>query len=187
MDFSRTCMYNIKVTSSLEEMREYLVCCDFQKKYSFYMLDIYMVKDTMDILTIKSLEELTEYCVIEDINNINKTIFLVDDKCMSKSNISSTMASKAMMEAFHYQELMHLNYQIDVYESHEMKIYLKEILGQGIYFDIEENNKYNTEEKLLTYLKANKFQLDYTDIHINNVETELKTIQERIQKQNRKK
>ncbi|MDO4282795.1 MAG: hypothetical protein Q4D02_04085 [Clostridia bacterium] len=164
--------YNIRVNCKLEELiKEISDACYINMK-SYYMINIYMIPEIVDILKITDLSSLESYVIIQDLNGLEKQIIHKNGNVIKSSTINDILAVKELLLKLNYNELMYMNYDIYCYQKNNSFITIKNILKQGIF--IEGN------EEMLSLLKEKNIPYDSSNLCVDNEKNALENVQKNL-------
>ena len=160
----------------------------------FSMNDVYFIPNTLEIDKMKTRDILAKAVLVRDIigktsNRETKKITYKIKNCDEKGNIINQEAincdileiedAKRLLKAIGYKEIMTIIEDDIVYEKDGFKLAVKNIKEGDNLIEIEENERYNTIEKLIQ--KVNELEIPiYTDNYfVKKAEIELDKILKR--------
>ena len=165
--------YNIKVNSDVETLKKVLLNCHYQNVACYYQLIIYMIPDSIDILSIENLLTLDSYVMIQDLNGDNKHMIYKEKGSTSYASIDNISATKDLLNKLNYNELMYLNFDVYCFEQEEKKIVIKNIKEQGIYMSFD-------NKEAIEILEQNHISYDHTNMHIDNEKIALENMKKEL-------
>lgn len=152
----------VEVNMTKEELIKHLEENNYNKIDNYILYDnYYVLKDadlnsnTLDILKkcilIRNIDDKKYYLTYkykeyDDNENIIK---------QGKSNVSilNTKEAKTFLESIGYKELIDIKDEINVYEKNGLELCIEFVNDKYLYIEIEENEKYDTVEKLIKALE----------------------------------
>lgn len=181
----------VKIKCELETFYKTLEEKGFKIVHKFSMNDVYFIPNTLEIERMNTRDILSKAVLVRDIrgkmsNKETKIITYKIKKFDKEGNIISQEAincdifkiedAKRLLEAIGYKEIMTIIEDDVVYEKNGFQLAIKNIKGGDNLIEIEENEIYNTTEKLIQ--KVNELEIPiYTDNYfVKKVEIELDKI-----------
>lgn len=159
----------VEVKSSREELIRYLDNNFFNKKEEYTMYDIYYVKKDYNLDN--DIFDILNNCIL--IRNVgNKILYYVykykeyDDKGniikdgKAKVEIKDIEKAKEFLENIGYKEFINIKDLITVYEKNNLEFAVEYVNDRHLYIEIEENETYDTIEKLIDALEKTKINYD---------------------------
>ena len=165
----------VSVNWSKEELIKYLLDNNYKKIDEYVVDDIYYVKKDINLST-NVLNILKECILIRIIDN--KKIYYVykykeyDDneniikQGKSKVEIKDLKEAKTFLESIGYKELIKIYDLIEIYEKDGLELAIEYVNDKHLYIEVEENEKYDTIEKLIRALENTKINYDKSNYFV---------------------
>lgn len=181
----------VKVTCSYEEIVKCLEQKGFNLLENFVMNDIYMIRDDIDISTMKSLDVLKNCILIREFVGIEKELLYkykkYDDNgdVLEQGKVSCPILDiqKALefMKAIKYRELFHINDNCFIFFNKESQFVLQVISDDKMYIEMELEPNYvkgklETLEELKKKLLSYNLPIDSSDFFVKKAEIMLNEV-----------
>lgn len=136
----------VKVLGNIEDVTKKLNKSKFILENYKYNIRIYMIKKDVDIFSIKSINDLKDYAIIED-NNNNKNVTLYTNKIL-KSKISNISVMVELLYELNYKELLYINNDIYFFRKGALTFKIFDIKEHGVFLNItDDENKFDIFDK----------------------------------------
>lgn len=165
----------VSVNSSKEELIKYLEDNNYNKIDSYIVDDIYYVKNDVD-LDINPLDILKKCILIRSIDNKKHLLVYkykeydenenIINQGKSQVQVVNREDAKIFLKTIGYKELISVVDNIEVYEKNGLEICIEEVNEKYLFIEIEENDKYNTIEKMIEALDNTKIDYDKSNYFV---------------------
>lgn len=181
----------VKMNCKIDKMHNLLINHRFKIIEKYFLNDIYFIPTNLNIRNITEREILSHAIILRNvaddvsINPINKLIIKnknFDNKgsIISQNKVECEIKNKEsgykFLEALKYNFLMEINEKGTVYEKEGYKITIKDIYNSDKLIEIEENEKYDSIDKLINELKKLELPVSLDDYFIKKAEIVLKKL-----------
>lgn len=152
----------VKVNSTKEDLIKFLEENNYNKIDSYVVDDIYYVENGTNLKE-KALEILKKCVLVRSIANskhyllykykeydLNENII---KQGKSKVQVNNREDAKNFIETIGYKKLIHIIDDIIVYEKNGLELCIEYVNNKYLYIEVEENEKYNTIEKMIKALE----------------------------------
>ena len=165
----------VSINLSKEDLIKFLNTNNYKKIDSYVVDDIYYVKNDID-LDINTLEILKNCVLLRSIDN-TKHYFTykykeydenenIINQGKSEVQVINKEDANAFLKTIGYKELINIIDYIDVYEKDGLKINVEDVNKKYLFIEIEENDKYNTIEKMIAALDNTKIEYDKSNYYV---------------------
>lgn len=184
----------IRLKCNIDEICRILEDKDFILVEKYLLDDTYYILQNLNIKEMTIREILSNAIILRDIvgkfPKYNETKFTHKnkeiDKCgniIKQNKIDCSILKledgKKFLKAINYKEILHIKENDIVYEKEGFQISIKEILNGENLIEIEENEKFDTIDKIkqkLNELEIPKDKIDTSNYFVKKAEIELKKI-----------
>ena len=139
----------VTVSFSKDELIKFFDVNNYKRVDNYVVDDIYYVPNEMD-LKLNSLEVLKKSILVRSIDD-KKHYLMYKYKEYDANEFLKTMG---------YKELIRIVDYIDVYEKEGLQICVEDVNDKYLFIEIEENEKYNTMEKMINALESTGINYD---------------------------
>lgn len=181
----------VKIKCEIKEIYKILEEKKFESKEQFYMEDIYFIPKQLELKTISTREILSKAILVRKITrtetkNVTKQITFKIKEINEHGDILKQQAincdindieqAKRLLKAVGYIEIMTINEEDIVYKNEEIELAVKNILNGDNLIEVEENEKFNTVEKLMKKLDEIEIPIYKDNYFVKKAEIELDKI-----------
>ena len=152
----------VKINATMEEIHKIIREKEYEEIDKFSLDDTYFIPENLDIEKISTREILAKALIIRRIKRDGKTIKQITFKIKnidSKGNILSQKSinceiksiedAKKLLQAIGYREIMNIKENDTEYRKNGFQLAIKDIINGDKLIEIEENEKYDTIEKII--------------------------------------
>lgn len=159
----------VTVNFSRNELIKFFDTNNYKKVDNYVVDDIYYVPDDTD-LKVNPLEVLKKSILVRSIDNKKHYLMYKYKEYDGNENIIKQGKSKVQvinkgdanefLKTIGYKELIRIVDYIDVYEKDGLQICVEAVNDKYLFIEIEENEKYNTIEKMIKALEGTGINYD---------------------------
>ncbi|MGM9877401.1 MAG: hypothetical protein ACI33S_02010 [Bacilli bacterium] len=159
----------VTINISKNDLISFFNVNNYIKIDSYIVDDIYYVPNNVDLNT-NSLEVLKKSILVRSIDDKKHYLMYKYKEYDEDENIIKQGKSKVQvvnkddasrfLNTIGYKELIRVVDYIDVYEKDELQICLEDVNNKYLFIEIEENEKYNTIEKMIAALESTGINYD---------------------------
>jgi len=165
----------VSINTSKKDLINFLDNNNYKKIDSYIVDDIYYVANDID-LDINPLEVLKKCILVRSIDNKDHYLMYkykeydenenIINQGKSKVQVTNKKDANTFLKTIGYKELIHIIDYIDVYEKDGLQICVQEVNQKYLFIEIEENNKYDTIEKMIEALDNTKIDYDKSNYFV---------------------
>ena len=165
----------VSINTSKEELIKFLENNNYRKINDYIVDDIYYVENKVD-LNSNALDILKKCILVRTINETNHTLVYkykeydsnenIINEGKSKIQIYNREEAKEFLESIGYRELIHIVDEMNIYEKDGLELGVQYVNDKYLYIEVEENDKYNTIDKLKKALEETNIDYDKTDYFV---------------------
>ena len=165
----------VSVNASKDKLINFLNTSNYKKVDSYCVSDIYYVPNDIDLnenplqilkksILVRSIDDKKHYLLYkfkeydENENIINQG--------KAKVQIFSKQDANIFLNTIGYKELIRIVDFIDVYEKDGLQICVEHVNDKYLFIEIEENDKYDTIEKMIKCLEKTKIDYDKSNYFV---------------------
>ena len=173
MNFEKEITVSINTTK--EDLINFLITNDYKKNDSYTVDDIFYVKNDID-LNINPLEILKNCILVRSIDNAKHYLMYkykeydenenIINQGKSKVQVINREDAKIFLNTVGYKELIRVVDNIEVYEKDGLELCIEDVNDKYLFIEIEENEKYNTIEKMIKALEDTKIDYDKSNYFV---------------------
>lgn len=179
----------VKINATMEEIHKIIREKEYEEIDKFSLDDTYFIPENLDIEKISTREILAKALIIRRIKRDGKTIKQITFKIKniaSKGNILSQKSinceiksiedAKKLLQAIGYREIMNIKENDTEYRKNGFQLAIKDIINGDKLIEIEENEKYDTIEKIIKELEKQNIPIFTDNYFVKKAEIELNKI-----------
>ena len=168
-----------EITVNVNLSRKELI--DFLNKNNYILIDKYTLDDTYFVpndidLNLYSLDILKKCVLVRSIDD--RKCYLVYKYKEYDDNENIINQGKSKLQVFNkddaitflkvlgYHEVIRIVDNIEVYEKDELQICVQYVNNKYLFIEMEENEKYNSIEKIIDALEKTKIDYDNSDYYV---------------------
>lgn len=165
----------VSVNASKKELIKYLENNNYKRIDSYIVDDIYYVINDID-LDMNSLDILKKCILIRSIGDKKHLLVYkykeydenenIINQGKSQVQVVNREDAKTFLKTIGYKELINIVDNIEVYEKKGLEICVEEVNEKYLFIEIEENNKYDTIEKMIEALENTKIDYDKSNYFV---------------------
>lgn len=172
----------VKINATMEEIHKIIKEKEYEEIDKFSLDDTYFIPENLDIEKISTREILAKALIIRWIKRDEKIIKQITFKIKnidSKGNILSQKSinceiksiedAKKLLQAIGYREIMNI-------KENGFQLAIKDIINGDKLIEIEENEKYDTIEKIIKELEKQNIPIFTDNYFVKKAEIELNKI-----------
>ena len=165
----------VAVNVSKKELIDFLNNNNYNKIDSYFVDDVYYVPNDLD-LSMNPLEILKYSILVRNIDD-KKLYFVykykeydenenIINQGKSKVQVINKEDADTFLKTIGYKELIRIVDFLEVYEKDGLQICIEDVNDKYLFIEIEENEKYNTVEKLIEALEKTKIDYDKSNYFV---------------------
>ena len=173
MDFEKEITVNIN--SSKKDLINFLNINNYKKVDNYIVDDIYYVSNDVDLaantleilkksLLVRSIDDKKHYLVYKYKEYDENENIIEQGK--SKVQVNNKEDANVFLKAIGYKDLIRIVDHIDVYEKDGLQICIEDVNDKYLFVEIEENDEYNTIEKMIKALENTKIDYDKSNYFV---------------------
>lgn len=179
----------VKINATMEEIHKIIKEKEYEEIDKFSLDDTYFIPENLDIEKISTREILAKALIIRRIKRGEKIIKQITFKIKnidSKGNILSQKSinceiksiedAKKLLQAIGYREIMNIKENDTEYRKNGFQLAIKDIINGDKLIEIEENEKYDTIEKIIKELEKQNIPIFTDNYFVKKAEVELNKI-----------
>lgn len=173
MNFEKEITVSINVSKN--ELITFLNINNYKKIDNYIVDDIYYVPNDVDLAS-NSLEVLKKSILVRSIDDKKHYLMYkykeydenenIIKQGKSKVQVINKDDAKSFLKTIEYKELIKIIDHIDVYEKDGLQICVEDVNDKYLFIEVEENDKYNTIEKMMEALKNTKIDYDKSNYFV---------------------
>lgn len=184
----------VKINATMEEIHKIIKEKEYEEIDKFSLDDTYFIPENLDIEKTSTREILAKALIIRRIKRGEKIIKQITFKIKnidSKGNILSQKSinceiesiedAKKLLQAIGYREIMNIKENDTEYRKNGFQLAIKDIINGDKLIEIEENEKYDTIEKIIKELEKQNIPIFTDNYFVKKAEVELNKILKRKQ------
>ena len=159
----------VTVNVSKDELIKFFDVNNYERVDNYVVDDIYYVPNDVD-LKVNPLEVLKKSILVRSIDDKKHYLMYkykeydenenIIKQGKSKVQVTNKDAANEFLKTMGYNELIRIIDHIDVYEKDGLQICIEDVNDKYLFFEIEENEKYNTIEKMINALEGTGINYD---------------------------
>ena len=165
----------VSVNTSKKDFIKYLEDNNYNKIDSYIVDDMYYVINDID-LDMNPLDILKKSILIRSIDDKKHLLVYkykeyddnenIINQGKSQVQVNNKKDAKTFLKTIGYKELISIVDNIEVYEKNGLEICIEEVNEKYLFIEIEENDKYNTIEKMIEALNNTKIDYDKSNYFV---------------------
>ena len=165
----------VSVNTSKKDLIKYLEDNNYNKIDSYIVDDMYYVINDID-LDMNPLDILKKSILIRSIDDKKHLLVYkykeyddnenIINQGKSQVQVNNKKDAKTFLKTIGYKELISIVDNIEVYEKNGLEICIEEVNEKYLFIEIEENDKYNTIEKMIEALNNTKIDYDKSNYFV---------------------
>lgn len=182
----------VKINATMEKIYKIIKEKEYEEIDKFLLDDTYFIPENLDIEKISTREILAKALIIRCIKRDEKIIKQITFKIKNidpKGNIlnqksinceiESIEDAKKLLQAIGYREIMNIKEKDTEYRKNGFQLAIKDIINGDKLIEIEENEKYDTIEKIIKELEKQNIPIFTDNYFVKKAEVELNKILKR--------
>ena len=165
----------VSVNVSKNDLISFLDINNYKKVDSYIVDDVYYITNGIDLdgnpleifkksILVRSIDYKKHYLMYKYKEyDENKNII---NQGKSKVQVTNKKDANMFLKTIGYKELIEIIDHIDVYEKDGFQICVEDVNDKYLFIEVEENDKYNTIEKMIEALENTKIDYDKSNYFV---------------------
>lgn len=165
----------VTVNVSKDELIKFFDVNNYKKVDNYIVDDIYYVANNVDLAD-NPLEILKKSVLVRSIDDKKHYLMYkykeydenenIINQGKSSVQVTSKEDASEFIKSIGYKELIKIVDHIDVYEKDKLQICIEDVNDKYLFIEIEENDKYDTIEKMVEALERTKIDYDKSNYFV---------------------
>jgi len=174
----------VKVNCNFKELHDDLMLKGFNIIEEYQLNDIYMLSNSVDIISLEALDIIKNCILIRDVVDIEKKLVYKYKKYDDVGNIlkqgklqcqiTSIDDALYFMKAIDYDELFRIEDKITVYSNTQISLAVQYVNNKYLFIEVddnyEENRKYSTIDEMKTAFASLELDCDQSNYFVKKAE-----------------
>ncbi len=165
----------VAINVSKKDLISFLNINNYKKVDNYIVDDIYYIPNDVDLNT-NPLEILKKSILVRSIDDKKHYLMYkykeydenenIIKQGKSKVQVTSKNDANSFLKTIEYKELIRIVDNIEIYEKDGLQICVEDVNDKYIFVEIEENEKYNTIEKMIGALESTGINYDKSNYFV---------------------
>lgn len=165
----------VTINMSKKDLISFFDINNYKKVDNYIVDDIYYVPNDVD-LDVNPLEVLKKCILIRSIDDKKHYLMYkykeydenenIIKQGKSKVQVTSKDDASSFLKTIDYKELIRIVDHVEVYEKDRLEICVENVNDKYLFVEIEENEKYNTIQKMIYALDSTKIKYDKSNYFV---------------------